>query len=42
MRAGLTDVIAADCDSLTNCSCGLANPLPFVELSDSGSADVRA
>ena len=34
MRADLTDVIAADCDSLTDCSCGLGCPLPFVELTD--------
>jgi MerR family transcriptional regulator, mercuric resistance operon regulatory protein len=34
MRADLSAVIAADCDSLTDCSCGLACPLPFVELSD--------
>lgn len=42
MRAGLSDVIAAECDSLTDCSCGLGCPLPFVELSDGRSADVRA
>ena len=35
MRADLTAVIAADCDSLTNCSCGLGRPLPFEELNDS-------
>lgn len=29
MRTGLRDVITADCDSLTNCSCGLAEPNPF-------------
>ena len=34
MRSDLTDVIAADCDSLTDCSCGLGCPLPFVELTD--------
>jgi DNA-binding transcriptional MerR regulator len=34
MRAGLIDVIGADCDSLTNCSCGLASDRPFVELGD--------
>jgi DNA-binding transcriptional MerR regulator len=36
MRAGLIDVMAADCDSLTNCSCGLGRPLPFTEIGDSG------
>lgn len=34
MRGDLTAVIAAECDSLTDCSCGLGCPLPFVELSD--------
>ena len=34
MRSDLTDVIAAECDSLTDCSCGLGCPLPFVELTD--------
>jgi DNA-binding transcriptional MerR regulator len=34
MRAGLSDVIAADCDSLTNCSCGLARPLPLAATKD--------
>ena len=34
MRADLSAVIAAECDSLTDCSCGLNCPLPFVELSD--------
>jgi DNA-binding transcriptional MerR regulator len=34
MRADLSAVIAAECDSLTDCSCGLGCPLPFVELSD--------
>jgi DNA-binding transcriptional MerR regulator len=32
MREGLRDVIAAECDSLTNCSCGLAEPIPFADL----------
>ena len=32
MRADLSAVIAANCDSLTDCSCGLACPLPFTEL----------
>ena len=34
MRADLTAVIDAECDSLTDCSCGLGGPLPFVELND--------
>lgn len=34
MRADLSAVIAAECDSLTDCSCGLGCPQPFVELSD--------
>jgi DNA-binding transcriptional MerR regulator len=34
MRADLTAVVAAECDSLTDCSCGLGCPLPFVELND--------
>ena len=32
MRSDLTTVIAAECDSLTNCSCGLGTQLPFGEL----------
>jgi MerR family transcriptional regulator, mercuric resistance operon regulatory protein len=31
MRQALQTVMAADCDSLTNCSCGLASPLPVLE-----------
>jgi DNA-binding transcriptional MerR regulator len=34
MRADLTAVVEADCDSLTDCSCGLGCPLPFVEMTD--------
>jgi DNA-binding transcriptional MerR regulator len=34
MRADLSAVIVAECDSLTDCSCGLGCPLPFVELND--------
>jgi DNA-binding transcriptional MerR regulator len=37
MRADLSAVIAAECDSLTDCSCGLGCPLPFVELTDVGN-----
>ena len=29
MRVGLEDVIEAQCDSLTDCSCGLGCPIPF-------------
>jgi DNA-binding transcriptional MerR regulator len=41
MRADLNTVIEADCDSLTDCSCGLGCPLPFVELSDKTTTNVR-
>ena len=34
MRADLSAVIEAECDSLTECSCGLGCPLPFVELTN--------
>lgn len=34
MRADLSAVMEAECDSLTDCSCGLGCPLPFVELTD--------
>jgi DNA-binding transcriptional MerR regulator len=36
MRAGLEELIAAECDSLTDCSCGLARPVPFEELAEAG------
>ena len=36
MRTGLRDVLAAECDSLTNCSCGLAAPIPFRQLGPTG------
>lgn len=39
MRADLGAVIAAECDSLTDCSCGLACPLPFVALSGTRTPD---
>ena len=29
MRTGLESVIEAECDSLTDCSCGLGCPIPF-------------
>ena len=31
MREALLTVAAADCDSLTDCSCGLGSPLPALE-----------
>jgi MerR family mercuric resistance operon transcriptional regulator len=34
MRADLTTVIDANCESLTDCSCGLGRALPFVELNE--------
>jgi len=33
MRTDLGTVVAADCESLTECSCGLGTSQPFVELS---------
>ncbi len=32
MRADLAALVTAECDSLTDCSCGLACPQPFEEL----------
>jgi len=32
MKAELRDVLAAECDSVTGCSCGLGLPLPFERL----------
>jgi DNA-binding transcriptional MerR regulator len=34
VRRTLLAVLAADCDSLTDCSCGLASPLPVPEVSE--------
>jgi DNA-binding transcriptional MerR regulator len=31
MRRALLEVLAADCDSLTDCSCGLGRPLPELQ-----------
>jgi MerR family mercuric resistance operon transcriptional regulator len=39
MRADLGAVIAADCDSLTECSCGLGSSLAFAELGDTPATD---
>ena len=36
VRRTLLAVVAADCDSLTNCSCGLARPLPELDPGDPG------
>jgi hypothetical protein len=32
-------VMAAECDSLTDCSCGLGCPLPVLEITGSGGAN---
>jgi DNA-binding transcriptional MerR regulator len=36
MRQTLVTVMAADCDSLTDCSCGLGCPLPELQLPGAG------
>jgi DNA-binding transcriptional MerR regulator len=36
VRRALQAVLAAECDSLTDCSCGLGRPLPVLELTGSG------
>jgi DNA-binding transcriptional MerR regulator len=36
MRQALVAVMAAECESLTDCSCGLACPLPEWEITGSG------
>jgi DNA-binding transcriptional MerR regulator len=38
MRQALMAVLDADCDSLTDCSCGLGCPLPELELAGPGDA----
>jgi hypothetical protein len=38
MRQALVAVLDADCDSLTDCSCGLGCPLPVLELAGPGDA----
>ena len=35
MRAELMSVRSAECDSLSDCSCGLGSALPFVEIAGS-------
>jgi DNA-binding transcriptional MerR regulator len=39
MRQALVAVMAAECDSLTDCSCGLGCPLPVLEITGPGGAD---
>jgi MerR family transcriptional regulator, mercuric resistance operon regulatory protein len=36
VRQALLAVLAAECDSLTDCSCGLGCPLPVLEISGPG------
>ncbi len=38
MRQALLEVMKADCDSLTDCSCGLGCPLPVLAISGPGAA----
>ena len=39
MRQTLVAVMAAECDSLTDCSCGLGCPLPALEITDPAGAN---
>src|SRR6266545_3072919 len=39
MRQALLAVLVADCDSLTDCSCGLGCPLPVLEISGPGGTN---
>jgi len=39
MRQTLVAVLDAECDSLTDCSCGLGCPLPVLEVTGSGGTD---
>jgi DNA-binding transcriptional MerR regulator len=39
MRQALLAVLAADCDSLTDCSCGLGCPLPVLEITGPGGTN---
>jgi DNA-binding transcriptional MerR regulator len=39
MRQTLVAVMAAECDSLTDCSCGLGCPLPELEITELGGAN---
>ncbi len=38
MRSELGEVVAAQCDSLTDCSCGLASRLPFERVGERGGS----
>ena len=38
MRRALAVVMAAECESLTDCSCGLGTPLPEWEIGGSGGS----
>jgi DNA-binding transcriptional MerR regulator len=42
MRQTLVAVMAAECDSLTHCSCGLGCPLPELEITGTGNANGRS
>jgi DNA-binding transcriptional MerR regulator len=39
MRQTLVAVLDAECDSLTDCSCGLGCPLPLLEITGPGGAN---
>jgi MerR family transcriptional regulator, mercuric resistance operon regulatory protein len=39
VRRALLAVVAAECDSLTDCSCGLGCPLPVLEATGLGGGD---
>jgi DNA-binding transcriptional MerR regulator len=39
MRQALVAVLDAECDSLTDCSCGLGCPLPVLEITGPGVAN---
>jgi hypothetical protein len=39
MRQALVAVLDAECDSLTDCSCGLGCPLPVLEITGPGGAN---
>ena len=41
MRQALVAVMAAECESLTDCSCGLGCPLPELESTGPGDANGR-
>jgi DNA-binding transcriptional MerR regulator len=39
MRQTLLTAVAAECDSLTDCSCGLGSPLPVLEITGPGATN---